>query len=76
MYAIRSYYGPQGMAAGMSSDADASRLVVSGQIIDAVGLLQHPVITSYSIHYTKLYDAAGILEAIAALDLHDAPKGV
>ena len=71
MYAIRSYYAamtahalqhaqPPGAAAHAEA-VHASRLVLSLRIIHArMGILMFGtfhVITSYSIHYTKLYDS-------------------
>ena len=73
MYAIRSYYGdlgpedpllelltqlPSPWAIGATWDVDLSRMAgtIKGQELSALGF-NLLVITSYSIHYTKLYDS-------------------
>ena len=61
MYAIRSYY---------DQDCDGSDLVCPDECVPAEeicgdGIDQDCVITSYSIHYTKLYDGLGIPEHLA-----------
>ena len=63
MYAIRSYYGvpDSGMNALFAEDSLDS-LIPETSLARHAG--QQPagrdsVITSYSIHYTKLYDSAG-----------------
>ena len=80
MYAIRSYYGPTSMHGEppeRTTDTDCSWKWMGGASVPcATGsdALRRPptsfpvarmgVITSYSIHYTKLSDLAGEYEAI------------
>ena len=63
MYAIRSYY-EEGSNNGNAVSSDVAATGLSSPLSLAWGTLMHPansggidVITSYSIHYTKLYDS-------------------
>ena len=56
MYAIRSYYGP-GCGRPLLSVYRHGQLQRQGRIkIKGISSISIPVITSYSIHYTKLYE--------------------
>ena len=67
MYAIRSYYGSilrhirHGRVRAIYSIGDAEAEVIEAQVLGtstiAGRMVREIVITSYSIHYTKLYDA-------------------
>ena len=64
MYAIRSYYGT-----GLRGAADVKHVAqVLRDAYDAADPKQvmKSVITSYSIHYTKLYDVASFIQAANA----------
>ena len=54
MYAIRSYYGTLAGAAMVVSSG--LYLIYRERMHHRLAGPQRPVITSYSIHYTKLYD--------------------
>ena len=65
MYAIRSYYGQSRFAAGRR---DLHLPGTRRHRCDGVGRsLPGHVITSYSIHYTKLYDILKVVRTIADL---------
>ena len=58
MYAIRSYYAPKvEVTTGLPYGPDVP-VVKPGIKANAPAKSSVPVITSYSIHYTKLYDSA------------------
>ena len=58
MYAIRSYYaqGPPEDVVGASAEEIRPRVEEIGTHADVLAPLPGDVITSYSIHYTKLYE--------------------
>ena len=61
MYAIRSYYdfadfGLQPLRQNRAAGDDADQNQVLGALVFFKDFVGDAVITSYSIHYTKLYD--------------------
>ena len=65
MYAIRSYYDPaaagrRGTPGTHSPTGWPGGASGRGRVRHCPGRGQHRVITSYSIHYTKLYDVPGV----------------
>ena len=61
MYAIRSYYAEVGRASVILDESVAvKKIIFHPRMLPAVVILDPEltlVITSYSIHYTKLYEA-------------------
>ena len=75
MYAIRSYYATVSVLANRQSSLNGHQAVLDPDgVFRAVISARDPgvpnwldtggVITSYSIHYTKLYDAMGVDHAL------------